>query len=367
MRRRTRILGWATALGAVVALTAPLQAQASNPLVDVEDGPIFAGQLPLLFPTLDVSVAGDPSIVKDGEGDYRMYYACYGFNNGGVETCLAESEDGIEWEDADVGSALTYDKGQVLWGTTGWDNAHETPFAFEAGGDTYLAYAGYADAGDGFFGNSSVPIGIAVGSDDVTFTQLTSPLLVPTANTLDDHGMTSPSVFLVGSTWYMVYTGWCLESTTVCPRLTDDRYTATLVATSTDAVNWTKSTYGNLILDTELPTWAPNGIAETHVFAEPGVSDSWVMLFTALGEGGPVAIGLATRSGSTPVGSWTIAEDPLIEIEDLGTSWGGDPAVTHPVAPHGLIEDGLLRIWFAGQNSEGFKIGYAETDWPYEG
>ena len=180
---------------------------------------------------------------------------------------------------------------------------------------------------------------------------------------------TAPSMFLIGSTWYMTYTGWCLENTTVCPRLSSDRATATLVATSTDAENWTKSTYGNLIPDGSLPTWAPRGIAETHVFLEPGTSDSWVMLFTALDESGPVAIGLATRTGSTPIGAWTVREDPLFDSSDLdGEDWlvPGDPEAPHPVAPHGLIEDDTLRIWFAGQNNGGFKIGYAEAEWPLD-
>jgi hypothetical protein len=357
----------ATTFAALLVITVPAApALASHPDVTVTVGPIFQGQLATLFPELDITVAGDPSIIKDGEGDYRMYYACYGFNNSGVETCLAESDDGIEWEDADVGDELTLDKGQVLFGESGdWDHAHETPYAFEAGGLTLLAYVGYEDAGDGFFGNPEVPVGLAVSSNETTFSRLEDPILEPTANTLDDHGMTSPSVFLIGSTWYMVYTGWCLENTTVCPRLSSDRSTATLVATSSDAENWTKSVYGNLIPDNQLPTWAPNGIAETHVFEAPGeggIGTVWVMLFTGLGEGGPVGIGMAVRDDTTPVGAWDVYPDPLIEMEDLETGWPGEDPV-RPVAPHGLVEGGDLRIWFAGYNEQGFKIGYAEALW----
>lgn len=77
----------------------------------VHDGPIFSGQFDFL--------AGDPSILKTNDG-YKMYYACYATDIKGTETCLATSEDGLNWNIPKVSES--YEKGRVLFpGTEKWD------------------------------------------------------------------------------------------------------------------------------------------------------------------------------------------------------------------------------------------------------
>lgn len=338
-----------------------LPATASQPedALNVTEGPIFLGQLPELIPGIEFAVAGDPSIIVDDDG-YRMYYACYGFAENGTEACLATSTDGLHWQDAEIGSAATFNLGQVLFGTPGsWDMAHETPYAVQRTEGTYLYFTGYDQTSDGFFGTDRAPIGLSVAADGLHF-GATQEVLSPTSGGLDDHGMTSPTVFPWGDGWGMTYTGWCLESPEVCPRLDDGLYVAQMGATSLDGVTWTKLGT-NLVPDDTLPPYALGGIAESHVFQVP--DGRWAMLHMGLTPDSHHVVGIGMAA--TPFGPWRFREEPLLTPENIG-EMGWPAGGVSAVAPHGLIEDGKLRIWFAGE-AAGYRIGYAEGDWPLSG
>jgi hypothetical protein len=288
-----------------------------------------------------------------------MYYGCYGFAENGTETCLATSKDGMTWTDAPVGSAETFNLGQVLFGAPGaWDAAHETPYAVQRGANTYLYYTGYDNTADGFFGTDSASIGLATASDGVTFSA-GNKVLEPTPGGLDDHGLTSPTVFPWKGGWGMTYTGWCLESATVCPRLDDGLYVAQMGAVSRDGITWTKLGT-NLVPDDTLPEYGQGGIAESHVFQVP--DGRWAMLHMGLTPDEHHAVGIAL--GPTPFGPWRFRADPLITSSDLSTGWPNGEASA--VAPHARIERDRIKIWFAGE-AAGFRIGYAEGDWPLAG
>ena len=371
---RAATIATAVATAIAVALAGCVAAVDSDHPITISPTPIFEGQLPLQFPALGTAVAGDPHVIHDTDG-YRMYYACYGVVEQGTEICLATSKDGIHWTDADIGSRESNAKGQILFeGNQTRDDGHETPFAVQSGASTLLYFARYANAGAGFFAGGPVSIDIAVSPDGKIFEPGSEPILNPTAGNLDAYGMTSPSIFSFTSSagtllTGMTYTGWCLDSAPACPRQSSGMATALLGATSTDGgYTWEKwANSANLVADDQLPHFAPRGIAETHVFSVPGTTGSstqWVLLFTALGPEGPTSIGVATQTGRDPFGTWSFRDTPLITISDLA-AWplGGQDTVTRPVAPHGLIENGTLKIWFAGE-ANGFRIGYAEADWP---
>jgi predicted GH43/DUF377 family glycosyl hydrolase len=328
--------------------------------VEVTPGPVFAGQLPRVIPGIEFAVAGDPSIVVAGD-ELWMYYGCYGFAENGTQTCLATSPDGETWTDYPVGSAATFNRGQVLFGTPGaWDMAHETPYAVRRDDATYLYFVGYDQTSDGFFGTDRVPMGLAISSDGVNF-GATTEILSPEPGGLDDHGFTSPTVFPWGDGWGMTYTAWCFRSVEACPRLAGGLYVTQMGATSPDGVTWTKLGT-NLVPDEDLPDYALGGLAETHVFQVP--DGRWAMLHQGLTPDSHHVVGIAMAA--TPFGPWRFREEPLITPETIGHEGWPPGSEVSAVAPHGRISDGRLRIWFAGE-SAGFRIGYAEGAWPVSG
>ena len=374
MGLRAATIATAVAAAVAMALAGCVAAVDSDHPITITPTPIFEGQLPLQFPALGTAVAGDPQVIHDVNG-YRMYYACYGVVEQGTQICLATSKDGIQWTDADIESREGNVKGQILFeGSGAGDDGRETPFAVSAGANTVLYFVSYANAQAGFFAGGPVSIDIAVSADGKVFEPGSEPILNPEAGNLDAYGMTSPSIFRFTSTTGtqltgMTYTGWCLDPAPACPRQSSGMATALLGATSTDGgYTWEKwADSASLVPDDQLPSFAPRGIAETHVFSVPGTTGSttqWVLLFTALGPDGPTSIGVATQTGTDPFGTWSFRDSPLITMSDLA-AWPVDSqhAATKPVAPHGLIENGTLKIWFAGE-AHGFRIGYAEGAWP---
>lgn len=309
-----------------------------------DDAWIFGGQYG--------AIAGDPSLLRTDEG-FRLYYSCYALDIGGTDICTATSKNGMRWAMPKLDDGDT--RGRVLFATReGANGAHEAPEAIRVGDETWLYVVAYADARGGFFENPS-HLSLARSQDGLHFRLDPTPLLSPEPGGLDDHGITSPTVMHDTNGWSMVYTGWCLEPKR-CPRAASGRYTALRGATSSDGIHWTRKA-GMLIGDSALPAWSSSGIAETHVVRASDIE--WLLLFTALAGDAPKSIGIAT--GPSPFGPWSIAQKPLLRGEDIA-EW----ADKGPVAPHGIVEHGRLRVWYAGEGSKGpaFRIGYAEFAWP---
>lgn len=152
---------------------------------------------------------------------------------------------------------------------------------------------------------------LARSKDGKKFVMDSKPILEPTPNTLDDHGFTSPSIVRWKNQWVLIYSGWCID-TERCPRAKKNRFTTLLSATSSDGVSWRRQ-YTELLPDTQLPAWAPDGIAETHVFEAR--SGEWVLLFTALTDKKPMSVGLATSN--SPLGPWSIYPNPILTVNQM--------------------------------------------------
>ena len=314
--------------------------------------PVFEGQFP------QVPECGDPSLLHD-DGGYRMYYTC---NSGvGAETCLALSPDGFSWTDAPTKDPFIH--GRVLSGQTGaWDAAHETPFALAVDGGTWLYFIGYRDRALGLFGPDPTDIGVARSTDGLNFDPPGGPILQDTDGGADEHGMSSPSIVEYGGQWVMPYTGWCFDPAH-CPRAALSEDVSLLAATSLDGLNWTKASTP-VELDVPL-SWAPGGIAETMVTQGP--DGNFYLFFTAIDVPHPTQLGLAVSA--SPFGPWSFAPEPILQAGPAG-SW----SECGPVAPHVLFEEGVARMWFAGQQSATdagcggsdlfFRIGYAEASLP---
>jgi hypothetical protein len=340
-----RVIAGIAALGTLFMAFVAAKPEPATAAAGGATGWIFGGQYGVM--------AGDPGLLPAGTG-LRMYYSCYAVDLGGSDICVATSTDGLQWTMPTIdGNTATL--GRVLFATRkGWDGAHETPYALTVGSETWLYVVAYADAKTGFFANPSYLVR-ARATDGLHFTLDATPVLSPTPGGLDDHGITSPTVLRDASGWTLVYTGWCLAPAR-CPRAAAGRYTSLLGATSTDGLHWTRIATP-LIADAALPAWASGGIAETHVF-QTG-TNRWALLFTALGGTGPKSIGLATAT--TPLGPWTLRPTPLLAGSAIA-AW----ADKGPVAPHGMVVNGHLRMWYAGEDSHGpaYRVGYAEFAWP---
>jgi hypothetical protein len=315
-------------------------------------GPIFEGQFP------QIPECGDPSLLHDDAG-YRMYYTC---NSGvGAETCLVLSADGFTWTDAPTKDP--YIHGRVLYGQDGaWDAAHETPFALAVDGGTWLYFIGYRDRALGLFGPDPTDIGVALSTDGLNFDPPGAPILQDTDGGYDEHGMSSPSIVEYDGQWVMLYTGWCFNPAH-CPRAAESKDVTLLAATSFDGLAWTKAV-APVELDVPL-AWAPGGIAETVVTQGP--DGYFYLFFTAIDVPHPTQLGLAISA--SPFGPWSFAPEPILPAGPTG-SWNE----CGPVAPSVLFENGVARMWFAGQQSATdagcggsdlfFRIGYAEAPLP---
>jgi hypothetical protein len=91
------------------------------------------GQVCLDFASPDEYAFGRPSVIRDSDGVYRMWYAVRGDR---YRIGFAESTDGLTWvrKDESVGIAASLE---------GWDSEMiEYPAVFDAGGRRYMLYNG---------------------------------------------------------------------------------------------------------------------------------------------------------------------------------------------------------------------------------
>lgn len=307
------------------------------------DAPVFAGQF---------GIAGDPCVVRRG-GELRMLFG--GFDPWkepqGPATCAARSPDGLSWTELDSGDAV---HGRVILPGTGpWEDTHETPFWLpRPDGGWSMWFIGYLAAehaaGWGLFATS---IGYATSTDDGrSFTAPTSgPVIAPGAGGFDARALTSPSVVRTDAGYRMVYAGWW-NPTPATVGIT------LLMATSTDGTTWTKRP-APVLAGIDLPGFMADHVAEPELVHAP--DGTWYLFFTASRDGQPHTIGMARAP--TADGPWSICPEPLI----VPTPAGFD--ARDAVAPSVLIEDGKVRLWYAGFSADGQRIaiGYAESPWPF--
>ena len=305
-------------------------------------------------------VAGDPSVVQDG-GAYRLYYTAFIPSNGTSQErasiAVAVSGDGVTWNFA-PSTPVAVDDPETLaldGDPNGWDAALETADVIKVGNEYLMYYSGYMPGNNTVHEGtviSHAEIGLARSTDGLTFTrQRTTPVLTRNPSGDDATAMFSPTVILSGGVYYMIYTGWCVEST--CGSRTGFRL---LGATSSDGVNWTKRS--TPVLDgADLGLSFAAGVSESALVEGP--DGLFYLFFSATGAnpGDPNRIGVARSSN--PFGPWEVRPVPVIA-----------PSVPfegqETIAPTVLVEGNRARMWYMGVVGDfvDFSIGLAEADWP---
>jgi len=191
-------------------------------------------------------------------------------------------------------------------------------------------------------------IGLATSSDGTTWTKHpNNPVLnVGSSRSWDDKGVFAPSVILVGSTFYMYYSG---KSSGIS--------TSIGLAVSTDGVSWTRSTANPILTPGPMGSWDSSDIHSPSVLK---VDSSYYMWYTSsVGQPGITGfirgrIGLAT---STDGVSWTkYPENPVLTPDT--DSWDH----THTFAPSVLKLNSTYYMWYSGVTKDAvWKIGLATS------
>lgn len=332
----------------LLLLLAGLCAAAEDPLVRAVPGwgtwrkraePVLAGQY---------GIAGDPSVVRDG-AVLRMAFSGFDPAKQGPMVCIASSADGLAWREDDTGDALV--RGRLLRPGTGpWEDTHETPFLLRHDGRWLLWFLGYRERG-GWLKSLPGGIGVAVAGPDRRFAApQRQPVLAPVPGGFDGDTMTSPTVVRHQGRFWMVYAGhrWVSgDPATRGARL--------LLASSADGLRWERAARP-LLEGTVLPAFCTRGfLAEPELVIGPD-RRFWLFATATQGERGHcIALARAARLE----GPWEFAPQPI-----LVPGPGFD--AREVVAPSVLIEDGRVRLWYAGfrEDNKAIAIGYAEAAWP---
>lgn len=179
----------------------------------MNDGPGPDGSvLPLGDPgAIDEQQVGYVWVIKD-TNDYKMYYSA---NDSGNfwRVALATSTDARHW---------TKHPGKLVGGAVldlGPTGAFDVACAYQPSvvkerDQLYRMWYRGCQAPGAFGGPSKGVIGYAESNDGITWVKITQPgpvgeaLTVGAAGSFDSGGLTTPSVFLDGSTWNMYYAGF---------------------------------------------------------------------------------------------------------------------------------------------------------------
>jgi hypothetical protein len=198
-----------------------------------------------------------------------------------------------------------------------WDDFWAMFHSVVKSGGTYYAYYN----GNGESDLSDTQIGLATSSDGITWSRSGSnPVVTPGAATeWDDTRVTSPCVWIEGSTWYMLYAG----------EGGDGEWKVGL-ATSSDGTTWTKDG-SNPVLEGTAATWDAGGIVPgSAMLKESSTYSFFYWGYTDSGDYSTWKIGLATgtdltslsKSGSNPVlagggdDSWNVGVlEPFVVLE----------------------------------------------------
>ncbi len=292
-------------------------------------------------------VAGDPTVIRDGNV-LRMYYTSLYLSDtlGKLVISGAKSTDGISWEV--MAGSETEDSIALDYRANEWDKHLETAEVIKSGNKILMYYSGYpveSQEMGTIIGNGE--IGLATSTDRITFSRVQSaPVLTRgSQDTKDFNALFSPTIIHENCTYYMLYTGWCIDN---C----NQPFIGLLGATSVDGIHWNKYQkpilFGNqLNLD-----WVGFTLAEADLVK--GTDNKYYLFFT--GENG---IGVA--KSAHPFGPWDVYPNPILVKE---YNWESSKIV----APSVIIENDKVRLWYMGVvgEFEDFSIGYAEADFPLQ-
>ena len=322
----------------LIALSGITLAQDADwPVFTKWDEPLFRGQF---------FIVSDPVVLHEGDL-YRMYYTCIDFfEEPRAMICQATSDDGYEWQNIEVENRV---EGLVLRGREDeWDEDLEGAYVIHYGDEYLLYYSGYTHDGGVPAQGYPALLALAISTDGVHFERYAGgdPILEPTSGWYDNDAVYSEVVFEYDGGLVMIYVGHCY---------TDCDYavsTSLVAATSPDGRVWTKRDEPVLLRDPDIP-WMSEGVAEPALLAEP--DGTYTLFFTGLQGEGRV---LGMARGETPFGPWEVNPNPIL----TPTPDSHDDAGV--LAPHVLVEDGIARMWYLAQGSDGyFNLGYAEAAW----
>jgi predicted GH43/DUF377 family glycosyl hydrolase len=294
-----------------------------------------------------IPVAGDPTVLRDGD-TLRMYYTSLFLSDtlGKLVISGVKSTDGLSWEIMD--GSLTEESIALDYRPNEWDKYLETAEVIKSGNEILMYYSGYPVESQEMgtvIGNGE--IGLATSTDRITFSRLQSaPILARGAQDAKDfNALFSPTVIFENGTYYMLYTGWCIDNCNA-------PFIGLLGATSVDGIHWTKQQEPILFGNQVNLEWVGYTLAEADLVK--GTDNKYYLFFS--GENG---IGVA-RSDQ-PFGPWDVYPDPIL-VKEL--NWESNKIV----APSVIIENDKVRLWYMGVvgEFEDFSIGYAEADFPLQ-
>ncbi len=294
-----------------------------------------------------IPVAGDPTVLRDGD-TLRMYYTSLFLSDtlGKLVISGAKSTDGLTWQIMD--GSLTEESIALDYRPNKWDKHLETAEVIKSGNEIFMYYSGYpVESQELGTTVANGEIGLASSIDGITFERIKSePILTRgTPDEKDFNALFSPTVIYDNGTYYMLYTGWCIDN---CNK----PFIGLLGAISSDGINWVKQQEPILFGDQVNLEWVGFTLAEADLVKGP--DNKYYLFFT--GENG---IGVA--KSDQPFGPWKVYPNPILVNEQ---SWESSEIV----APSVIIENGKVRLWYMGVVGlfEDFSIGYAEADFPLE-
>lgn len=311
---------------------------------------LFKGQIKFVKNNVPVwngkLVAGDPSIIKDGNL-YKMYYTSLIVTDTSEKIIIsgAKSNDGLHW--MPMSGPFGEESLALDNRVDDWDKYLEAIDVIKDDTEIKMFYCGYPKESTEMGTTvSNGEIGLAISIDGSEFTRFqTNPILVRgSQNAMDNNALFSPSVIEENGKYYMLYTGWCIDSCST-------PFIGILGATSTDGVNWNKHPTKIIAgTDSDLP-WIKLLI---EVDIVKGPDNLFYLFFT--GEDG---IGVA-RSNH-PFGPWEIYPHPILTKTESWESY-------KVIAPTVIIENNKVRMWYMGARTgfSDFAIGYAESNFPFD-
>lgn len=318
------------------SLNTPSCYQATSTNAIISSGDFFTG-----------STWNDPSVIFDN-GSYVMYASSDVSFNGDIKIYRLTSRDSTTW-------TLNPTTPVLEKGSSGqWDDKSvETPSVVKFNGTYYMFYTGYRN-------NSAVDfeIGYATSSDGITWTKSASnPILTSAGGSavpddFDQFIVAEPGAVVFNNQIYLYFTAQGYITTADSTTVNDQLMTIGLV-TSSDGQNFSSPQRvldPNQTLFPRSSNWkgysTPAAVEinnQLHLYVDvvyTNGSDSQRKLFHSYSTNGQ--------------SSWTDDSENIHERSDF--SWSADEIRS----PSVIFKDGIIEMWFAGNNGLNLGIGYSK-------
>ncbi len=279
---------------------------------------------PILVPLdsgWDVNIS-QPVVIYDGT-KYRMYYTSLTYGARGA-IGYAESVDGLTWN-------RPFNGPLIFPSASGWDSQCITMGAvIKEENVWYLYYMGFSDQ------NGIWQIGLATSIDGISWTKRPQPVIM--AGGGSEFQIVPTSVIRKNGMFYLYYTSRNYPIYTTC------------LATSTDGINWAKSSLNPLISAT-LP-WEGRKVSAASVIAD---GDSLIMVYSSL-QGDKNYFGMATSVDGL---NWTKRSNPVFSNLNTTNGWARTS-----IDYSNLVKAGnQLRVYYGGYNGNQWtRIGVTIWD-----